>query len=295
MKSTFTYARAGSVSEAVALLTEHGEGARLWAGGTDMTLHWQREKVSPSVCVDIRDLTELDHITITKGGIRIGAMVSLARLERSGDQHPVLAGLSEIAKLMATPQTRTLATVGGNICNASPAADLSPAFVALKARVKMRGAGDVREMAMVEFFKGVNQTALERTEILEEISIPLPSDGAVQVAYRRIDRTVVDIALVNGSVAITVGADGRITSAGFGLGAVAPVILEAPDASAELEGAELAGITRDKLTDVANLAAAHARPISDIRASAGYRQEMLAVMVRRALEDAIRKHGGTLR
>lgn len=294
MKSTFTYARAGSASEAVALLAQHGKGARLWAGGTDLTLHWQREKVALSVCIDIRDVAELDYITVDGDAIRIGAMASLAALERAGDGHPVLAALSEIAKLMATPQTRTLATVGGNICNASPAADLSPAFVALKARVKIRGAKGLRDMPMVEFFKGVNRIDLRDAEILEEIFIPLPPDGDIHMSYRRIDRTVVDIALVNGSAAVTVGSDGRIARVGFGLGAVAPVILDAPDASAELEGTPLGEVTRDRLAAIAAIAARHARPISDIRASAGYRQDMVEVMLRRALQDTIRKHGRTI-
>ncbi|MEQ8931896.1 MAG: FAD binding domain-containing protein [Silicimonas sp.] len=294
MKSTFTYARAGSAAEAVALLVQHGDGARLWAGGTDMTLHWQREKLGLSVCIDIRDLSELDYIEVGSDAIRIGAMVSLAALERSGDRHPVLAALSDVAKLMATPQTRTLATVGGNICNASPAADLSPAFVALGANVTLLGEQGTRAVPMIEFFRGVNEVDLNAGEILSEITIPLPADGDIQVTYRRIDRTVVDIALVNGSAAVTVDAGGRVSKVGFGLGAVAPVILDAPEASAELEGTPLSEVTRDRLADVAAIAARRAQPISDVRASAGYRQDMVEVMLRRALEDTFRKHGRTL-
>lgn len=294
MKSTFTYQRATSPAEAVTLLAEKGDGAKIWAGGTDMTLHWQQEKTKPSVCIDIRDLTELDYIKIESGGIRIGALTSLAKLERSADQHHILASLSKITKLMATPQTRTLATVGGNLCNASPAADLSPAFVALGATAKILGANGSREVSMFDFFQGVNKTALNGAEILEEVTIPLPSDGEVHVSYRRIDRTVVDIALVNGSAAVTVESDGVISKVGFGLGAVAPIILDAPDASAELEGTSLSDVTVDKLAAVAATAAKHAKPITDVRASAGYRQDMVEIMLRRALEDTIKSHGGAI-
>lgn len=292
MKSTFTYERAGSPAEAVALLAEHGTGAMLWAGGTDMTLQWQKEKLSPTVCVDVRELSELDYIEIDDSSIRIGAMTSLATLERSADRHDILAMLSDITKLMATPQTRTLATVGGNLCNASPAADLSPAFVALDATAKIYGADGTRTVSMVDFFKGVNKTELSQIEMLEAVIIPLPSDGSVQASYKRIDRTVVDIALVNGSAAVTVGSDGVISKVGFGLGAVAPVILNAPDASDALEGVKLSDVTRDKLAEVAATAAKHAKPITDVRASAGYRQDMVEVMLRRSLEHSITKHEG---
>jgi len=294
MKSSFTYTRASSPADAVALLAEKGEGAKIWAGGTDMTLHWQQEKTKPTACIDIRDLAELDYIKIDGDAIRIGALTALSTLERAADQHHVLASLSAITKLMATPQTRTLATVGGNLCNASPAADLSPAFVALGSTAKILGAGGAREVDMVDSFQGVNKTALNGAEILEEVTIPLPTDGDVHVSYRRIDRTVVDIALVNGSAAVTVDSKGVISKVGFGLGAVAPVILSAPDASAELEGTALADVTADKLAAVAATAAKHAKPISDVRASAGYRQDMVEIMLRRALEDTIRNHGGSI-
>ena len=266
----------------------------IWAGGTDMTLHWLREKVRPDVCVDIRDLAELDFVDVRANCIRIGAMTSLATLERSAARHDILAMLSDITKLMCTPQTRTIATVGGNMCNASPAADLSPAFVSLDARAVTFGADGTRELAMADFFQGVNKTALEDGEILREIAIPLPSDGEVQGCYRRIDRTVVDIALVNASAAVTVDADGMLSRVGLALGAVAPVILTASDASAALEGAALAEVTNERLAETAAMAAAHAKPITDVRASAGYRQEMVRVMLRRALEGALKKHGREL-
>jgi carbon-monoxide dehydrogenase medium subunit len=294
MKSAFTYERAGSPAEAVALLAKHGPDAMIWAGGTDMTLQWQQEKVSPTVCVDIRDISELDYIEIDNSGISIGAMASLASLERSADRHHILAMLSDITKLMATPQTRTLATVGGNLCNASPAADLSSAFVALDATVKIFNASGARKVSMFNFFKGVNKTEVGPAELLEEVFIPLPDDGDVQASYKRIDRTVVDIALVNGSAAVTVGSDGVISKVGLGLGAVAPIILNAPDASAALEGLKLSDVTREKLAKVAAIAAKHAKPITDVRASAGYRQDMVEIMLRRSLEDSISKHGGTL-
>ena len=294
MKSTFTYERAASPAEAVAMLAEHGQGAMIWAGGTDMTLHWQHEKVSPTVCVDIGGLSELDFIEIDDTGIRIGAMTALATLERSAGRHHILAMLSDITKLMCTPQTRTIATVGGNICNASPAADLSPAFVALDATAVIYGKDGIRRVAMVDFFQGVNKTDLAQDELLQEVIIPLPSDGEIQGSYRRIDRTVVDIALVSGSAAVSVDRTGTITRAGFGLGAVAPVILNAPDASVALEAEKLVDVTLEKMAEVAAIAAQFAKPITDVRASTGYRQDMVEVMLRRALEDAISKHKGAL-
>jgi len=293
MKSGFTYHRADSPTEAVALLARHGETACLWAGGTDMTLHWKREKVTPGVCIDIRRIAELDHISVEPDAIRIGAMTSLSKLERAAAGHPLLEMLGDVTKLMCTPQTRTLATVGGNLCNASPAADLSPALVALDARAVILGPEGARDMALVDFFKGVNRTDLGPAELLREVRIPLAPGGVKHGAYRRIDRTVVDIALVAGAAALTVS-DGVIARAGFGLGAVSPVIPDAPEASALLEGRALADVDGELLARAADRAAARATPITDVRASAEYRSDMLAVMVRRALEASVVKHGGTL-
>ena len=192
---------------------------------------------------------------------------------------------------MCTPQSRTIATVGGNLCNASPAADLSPAFVAVNAEAKIFGPSGERCVRMEDFFTGVNATALDDGELLAEIAIPLP-DGRIDASYKRIDRTVVDIALVNASASVTVDGSNEITDTRIALGAVAPIILRSPEAM--LIGADISQMDGAILEQAGTRASAVAKPISDVRASAAYRKEMVKVMVRRALEDSIHKLGGAV-
>ncbi|MEM7120469.1 MAG: xanthine dehydrogenase family protein subunit M [Pseudomonadota bacterium] len=294
MRSQFDYSRPTSPQEAVAMRANLGDGARFWAGGTDMTLMWQREEVSLDHCIDLTYLDELRFMDVADDRIRIGAMATLAALERSADRHAHLKTLSDITKLMCTPQTRSIATVGGNLCNASPAADLSPAFVALDAEAVILRPDGERRIAMEDFFEGVNHTVVSNGDLLSEIDIPLPSDHRVGASYRRIDRTVVDIALVNASVSVSVDAASRVAGTRIALGAVAPVIIRSSAAEAVLIGADLNGIDGGLLVKAGELAAADARPISDVRASADYRRAMIKVMVKRALNDAITKLGGTV-
>ena len=271
-----------------------GDGARYWAGGTDMTLLWQREEVSLDHCIDLTFLDELRFIEVGDNSIRVGAMATLAALENAADRHPHLKTLSDITKLMCTPQTRSIATVGGNLCNASPAADLSPAFVALDAEAVIFGSEGERRVAMEDFFEGVNHTVVANGDLLSEIVIPLPADQRVEASYRRIDRTVVDIALVNASTAVWADAQSDIVKTRIALGAVAPIIIRSAAAEAVLEGANLSDIDGGLLVKAGELAAADAKPISDVRASADYRRAMIKVMVKRALTDSIIKLGGNV-
>ena len=293
MRASFEYLRPSSPIEAANMKAEHGDRACFWAGGTDLVLLWQRSQIDLDYCIDLTRLTELDDITCDDDSIRIGAMTSLATLERAAARHHLLTMLSDVTKLMCTPQSRTIATVGGNLCNASPAADLSPAFVAVNAEARIVGAAGERGILLEDFFEGVNATALDEGELLQEIVIPLPA-GRIDATYRRIDRTVVDIALVNAAASVTVDAANRVTQTRIALGAVAPVILRSPEAEAMLDGADITQVDGALLDKMGARAAEDAKPISDVRASAAYRTQMVRVMTRRALEDSIRKLGGTV-
>ena len=292
MRSQFEYLRPESPKEAVAMKAGHGEKAMFWAGGTDMMLHWQREKYHPEYCIDLTYLSAMDAIQVGQDRISIGAMVSLTTLENSAGAHHLLATLSDITKLMCTPQTRTIATVGGNMCNASPAADLSPAFVAMDAEAVILGDGGERRVSMFDFFEGVNETALRGGELLTEIVIPLPTAGRIAASYKRIDRTVVDIALVNASTALTVDDAGSVVHAVVALGSVAPVIVRSAAAGELLVGKSLDELNGDALAAAGEAASADARPISDVRASADYRRDMVKVMTRRSIADCIEQLKG---
>jgi CO/xanthine dehydrogenase FAD-binding subunit len=293
MKAQFEVIHPTTPKQAIALKRKLGPRARFWAGGTDMILLWQRGQIDLDYCIDLSRVRGLDQIKVSAGRIGIGARVTLAQLERSAGQHDVLKTLSDVTKLMCTPQTRTLATVGGNLCNASPAADLSPVFVALDSVARLEGATGKRELPMADFFTGVKKTALKPAELLAEIVIPLPA-GRTVAAYRRVARTVVDIALVNAAVGMTVDGKGRVTKIGIALGAVAPTIPRAPEAEELLLGARIQGLDRRLLETVAEKASAVAEPISDVRASAAFRKHMTKIMARRALEDCVLSLGGTV-
>ena len=271
-----------------------GATAMYWAGGTDMVLQWMRSEHSPEHCIDITCLDRMRGIEVEAGSIRIGAMATLDDLDRSAGRHRLLGTLSGITRLMCTPQTRTIATVGGNLCNASPAADLSPAFVAMDAEVVLAGSGGRRTLPMEKFFLGVNRTALVGGELLEEIRIPLEGGLNIFASYRRIDRTVVDIALVNASSCLATDSGGVIRRCGIALGAVAPVILRVPDAEDLLVGTATRTLGDDHhlLRRIEEMSAAAAKPISDVRASADYRRDMVRVMVRRTLQDCARQPEG---
>ncbi len=290
MPRQFDYLRPDSIDAAIAMKSLYREGARYWAGGTDLMLQWRQGEVTIDHCIDLTHLAELEGIEAVPGEIRIGAMATLDDLDRSSSMHPVMKALGDTARVMCTKQTRTLATVGGNMCNASPGADLSPLFVALESRCLIQGANGRREVPMETFLAGVNTTNLEAEELLCAIVVPTPS-ARREASYRRVARTVVDIALVSAAVSLTVDA-GSVTRARIALGSVAPVPVRVKDGENVLVGRSLCAIGATHVEEAAGHAAGVARPISDVRAGAGYRARMCPVLVRRALADALRQLGG---
>ena len=286
----FDYLRPDSIDAAIAMKSRHGERARYWAGGTDLMLQWRRGEVMVDHCIDLTHLTGLDGIEAFPGEIRIGAMATLDDLDRATSMHPVMEALGDTARLMCTKQTRTLATVGGNMCNASPGADLSPLFVALESHCLIQGPNGRREVSMEDFLTGVNTTDLGAEELLCTIVVPVPQ-ARREASYRRVARTVVDIALVSAAVSLTADA-GTVTDARIALGSVAPIPVRVTEGEKVLAGRSLDDIGAGHLEEAAGHAATVARPISDVRAGAGYRARMCPVLVRRALADALGRLGG---
>ncbi len=291
MQSHFEYLRPSSTKEAIQMKIEFGKRARYWAGGTDMTLRWHREIDKFSHCIDITYLKGLDNIEVKEDSIRIGALVSLAALERADKKHTLLRTLSDVTKLMCTPQTRTLATVGGNMSNASPAADLTPPFIAMDAVAEITTENGIRTVPMDQFFKGVNKTVVG-DDLLSAIEIPLPARQRKVAKYHRIDRTIVDIALVNASVSLSIDDSNSIRRAGVALGSVAPIVIRSLEAERLLEGQSCDSISDCDIKLAGDIAAADAKPISDVRASARYRQAMVKVMTVRCINDCIEQLGG---
>lgn len=275
----FEYCRPSTVAEACALLA--APGAVALAGGTDLLVHWRAGRRAAARVVSLRGLPELAGIHVAPDGhARIGARTDLqALIEHPGvrERFPVLR---RAARVMGSPAVRQLATVGGNCCNASPAADLAPPLLALDAAAEIVGPGRVRTMPLRDFFTGPGATVLAPGELLAAVTLPARA-GRWHTAYQRLDvRRAMDIALA--SVAASLRMEGgRVVEARIALGAVAPVPLRATAAESALVHRTL---DEAALAAAAQAAMAQARPITDLRATAEYRRAMVGVLVRRALE-----------
>lgn len=281
MNVSFTpseYYRPDSLGEAVALLSKYRTKARVIAGGTDLLV------VKPSGVESLIDVSglSLSYLEEEEGVIRIGAATTVDLVEMS----PLLSGwpcqvLQEAAKSMATPTIRNMATIGGNVCNGSPSADLSLALMALDASVRLVGPKGSRSLPLTDFQVGVNRTVLEDDELLAEVLIPKSAGGASFLKLRR-HQTAVDIAVVNVATRLNC-VNGRCVDARIALGSVAEKQVCAQKAQNVLLNQIMdAGVIRE----AAEQAAEEARPISDIRASASYRKRMVAVLVKRCLETS---------
>lgn len=284
MRTLFKYHRPTSAEQAIQLKVELGADAHFWAGGTDLQLEWMRGVTEVKNCIDITHLP-LRSIDSDAESMRIGALTTLADLERAGSRNHEAFAISEIAKVMCTPQTRTLATIAGNIVHASPSADLAPTLLTVDATVELLGSAGVRTVPLSEFFVGVQRTVKEADELVTGFVIPVRSRR--RAAHARVARTTVDIALSLAAASVTLDEADRVGAVRIALGSVAPTPVRAVSAEQSLEGVLLGDIDGDTFEQVARLAAGYAKPITDVRASKEFRVETIRVLVRRALEDSI--------
>lgn len=283
------YYRPKDLRKATRLLSSFGRKARVIAGGTDLLV----DKPSEVEClVDVSNLG-LGYIRKAGDGINIGAAATLDLIQSS----PILSTepyrvVSEAAGMIATPTVRNMATIGGNICNASPAADLPLALMVLDSTVKIVGLSGSKTLSIGDFFKDVNQTILDDDELLAEVHIPLSSknSGAAFLKLRH-HQTSIDIAIVNVATKLTCS-DNSCQDARIALGAVAKTPIYAKKAERLLVGKR---IDVELIQRAAEAASEESEPIDDVRASAGYRKRMVEVLVKRALEAALGsvEHGKT--
>lgn len=281
----FDYVKPQSLEEASALLIEHNGDARPMAGMTDLLIRIERGFFHPKVVVDVKALPGMrDLLVVRNGDLRIGAAVSMNEVAR----HPMVRGgwrlLAEGCQSVASYQLRNRATVGGNVCNASPAADSVPALLCYGASVHLFGPDGDRTLPLSEFTTGPGRTALQPGELLTGITVPFPGHGAAG-KFLKLGRTAVgDISVMN--VAVLGWPDDETSSGSqwrIALGSVAPTVIRAPEAERLLAAdTSLAGIEA-----AAQAASAAARPIDDIRATAAYRRDMVRVLTRRGVEQVL--------
>ncbi|MEQ1575290.1 MAG: FAD binding domain-containing protein [Vicinamibacterales bacterium] len=269
---------------AVALLAEHAPTAKVIAGGTDLLADLKFSSHGPAMVVDISRVEDLKAITITDEGLSIGALVTHTAIMRSPIINDMFPALVHAAHTIGAVQTRNLGTLGGNLVTGVPSMDSGPTLMALEAIIVILSPAGRRQVPMAEFFLGPRKTVLKPDELLAEILIPKQNLGKPTHFLKFGLRKGQALALVSAAASVWVDVDTQICSAPrISLGAVAPTVIRAPKAEAHLDGRPL---TADAMAEAGRIAASEAKPISDFRASAGYRRELVAVLTKRALEGA---------
>lgn len=282
----FEYLEARTVRQAIPMLQRYGENARIVAGSTDFLVRWRQGVWNPEHVINIQRVAGLSRITYSsRNGLRIGALVTVRTLE----QHPMVRrrypALAAAAASFAGVQVRNLATVGGNICNASPSGDTIPALLVFDAQCRIAGPDGDRWVALDQFFTGPGRTVLRSDELLAEIRVPPPAANTGSHFIKHSPRGAMDIATVG--VASLVSLDGRrgpCSQARIALGAVGPTPVRAYSAEDILRGQD---INQELIRSAADSARDGVKPIDDIRGSAAHRKEIVGVLTRRTLEQAL--------
>jgi CO/xanthine dehydrogenase FAD-binding subunit len=284
----FDYFAPESLDGAIAILRERGDGGRLLAGGTDLLVQMKEASLHPPYVVSLRRLRELRGITFDEQqGLRIGAMTTMAEVADNPivrKRYPVLV---DGASIVGSVQTRNMATIGGNICNAAPSADTAPPLLVLGSQVEIAGSGGRRQVPVEGFFAGPGRTILGRNEILIGLAIPTPAPRTGGRYERHTPRAEMDIAVVGVAALVTLEPNRDVVrEARIALGAVAPTPVRARDAEAFLAGQPP---SEDVFERAADLAVNAARPISDVRGSAAFRRHLVRVMTVRCLRAAVER------
>jgi len=282
LPARFDYHRAESIEEALSLLDQYGDDAKVLAGGMSLIPLMKLRFASPGHLVDVNPVAELAGIEEADGSLRIGAMT---RHRDIVDSDLIKAGypaLATAAPLVADPIVRNRGTIGGSLCHADPAGDFGSVLLALGAQMVVRSSSGERTVAIDDFLVDTFTTALEPNELLTGIRVPQagPRSGGT---YLKLERKVGDFATVGVAVQLQME-DGHVGRAGIGLTAVGPRNFRAAEAESALAGAEP---TDEAFAEAGRLAAQTAQPSDDVRGSAGYKRHVVEVFVRRGLQAAL--------
>jgi carbon-monoxide dehydrogenase medium subunit len=280
----FEFASARSVNECLQILSARGAGAKMVAGGTDLLPQMKNGMLKPAFVVDVSGVPELRVLTgDAKQGLRVGAAVTARELELDARVRAGFPALSESGALVGSVQVRNLATLGGNLCNAAPSADMAPPLVALDAEAVIAGPKGTRREPFASFFQGVRKTVLGPDELLVEIAIPAPGPRSGGSYIRHTPRRELDIAVVGVASQLSMS-DGVCAKARIALASVAPTPVRATAAERSLEGQ---AVTPEAIERAATLAIEAARPIDDQRGSIEFRKHLVRVLTRRTLTTAL--------
>ena len=288
--SAMQYAAPGLLDEAVALLAEANGDARVLAGGTDLLVQLRAGFVRQGLIIDIKNIEEMRAITAEGGGFRIGAAVTGAELGEHPDVKRAWPGIVESMELVGSTQIQGRATPGGNLCNASPAADSVPAMIAARAICTVAGPDGRRDVPVEEVVTGPGQTSLGKGEIVVDFRLPAQAPRTGDAYLRLIPRTEMDIAVVGAGVSLTLDEGGQCTAARVVLGAVAPIAVLVADAANALIGTPVDAAALER---AAAAASAACRPIDDKRGTIEYRTKVAGVLTRRAAIIALKRAGSS--
>jgi carbon-monoxide dehydrogenase medium subunit len=279
----FEYLSCETLEEACDLLSKYGDEARVLSGGTDLIVKMKHKMITPGYVINIKQIPGLSYIRKDGDhGVNIGALTTLQTVKNSPLIKKVFPVLHDAAGVLGTRQVRNLATIGGNLCNASPAAECAPPLLALNATIRVKGEKGPRLLDLKSFFTGPGKTVLRHDEVLDEIQIPEPParSGGVYLKHstRRIDVAMVGVAV------IAQMEENRFKDIRIALGAVGPTPLRAPKAEEVLIGKE----PGEKWTNkAANTASDESVPIDDIRGYGDYRKKMVGILVKKAINGAM--------
>jgi carbon-monoxide dehydrogenase medium subunit len=279
----FDLAMPESVDDCVKTLVGRPAGAKLLAGGTDLLPQMKNGMLKPAWVVDLSRVAELQKLAVEGGELHIGAAVTARTLELDKRVTGRYASIAEGGALLGSVQVRNLATVGGNLCNAAPSADMAPPLIALDAVAVIAGPKGRRRVPLAEFFTGARRTVLGADELLVELVVPDPGARSGGQYLRHTPRRELDIAVVGVASQLTL-ADGKCAKARIALAAVAPTPVRATTAEQALQGQAL---TPELIERAAGLAVDAAHPIADQRGSIAFRRHLVRVLTRRTLTTAL--------
>jgi carbon-monoxide dehydrogenase medium subunit len=281
----FEYLLPKTFEEAISLTSKHGRDAKVLAGGTDLLVLLSKRKLMPKYVINISRIRGLGFLEYDeKTGLRMGAMCTLRAIETSVDVKENYPVLVDAVKAMASVQIRNMASIGGNLCNASPAADTVPPLLVLNAQVKIAGSNGERSVPLDGFFLGPGKTVIQPGEMLTEINLPnLPSGTAA--AFVKIGRTPTDISKVSVAVLLTMK-DEICQEVRIALGSVGPTPMRARRAEDVLRGKH---VTDELIQRTAFTASEEAKPITDIRSTAAWRKQVTGHLVKSLLADNFKR------
>ncbi len=287
----FEYLSPQTIPEALQLLSSHRERARILAGGTDLLVQMRSREVNPQYVIDLKRVRELQGLRHSPdGGLSIHALTRIADLCPVDALRGAFSILREAAQTIGSMQIRNRATVGGNICRAAPSADLVPALLVLEARLRVRSADQERWISLGEFFRGPGRTVLEPHELLAEIRVPPPPPGGAGVYQKLGPRQTTDLATVGVAVFLRMNSDAdTCQDIRIALASVAPTSRRAREAEKILAGNAL---TPSSIDHAARLASLEANPITDVYGADWYKRQMVEVLTKRAILEAMARVRG---